>query len=211
VLFKPDIALASAGDPDAMATLVNDLRPRLTKMAAFYARNTGEDTDDLLQEAYVGLLEALARVDLTIGDPEQYLLKHARWRLLDAAKRWRRRRCDALEDDRVDLHPITDWDAEISEMWVDDFAEHLKPTQRAILRYLLIGMTWREAGDGLGCSSANVAYHVRQIQRTYERWSGDDTRTAATRTPVSSETSAGVRASTEGGLVRRDRRVRVAV
>jgi DNA-directed RNA polymerase specialized sigma24 family protein len=81
-------------------------------------------------------------------------------------------------------------------MWVDDFAEQLKPTQRAILRYLLFGMTWREAGDGLGCSSANVAYHVRQIQRTYERWRGEESEGSARR---------------EGALVRHDRRVRVAV
>ena len=173
MLFKTDIALASAGDPIAVANVTDNLRPRLTKMAAFYARNTGEDTDDLLQEAYVGLLEALAKVDLSIGDPEQFLLKHARWRLLDAAKRWRRRRCEALDDDRVDLQPTTDWDAEVSELWVDDFANQLKPTQQAILRYLLVGMTWREAGDGLGCTSANVAYHVRQIQKTYEQWNSE--------------------------------------
>jgi len=181
VLFKTDIALASAGDPIAVANVTDNLRPRLTKMAAFYARNTGEDTDDLLQEAYVGLLEALAKVDLSIGDPEQFLLKHARWRLLDAAKRWRRRRCEALDDDRVDLQPTTDWDTEVSELWVDDFARQLKPTQQAILRYLLIGMTWREAGEGLGFSSANVAYHVKQMQKTYIQWTGE---TPSTRTPA---------------------------
>lgn len=201
MLFKTEIALASGGDSAAVARVVKKLRPRLTKMAAFYARNTGEDTDDLLQEAYVGLLEALARVDLSIGDPEQFLLKHARWRLLDAAKRWRRRRCDALDDERPEVHPTTDWNAEISDLWVDDFAEQLKPTQRAILRYLLVGMTWREAGDGLGCSSANVAYHVRQMQRTYERWSGDEQ-------PPSS--SSAMSRSPEAGRIH-DRRVRVAV
>ena len=173
MLFKNNIALASAGDPMAVAQLTDKLRPRLTKMAAFYARSTGEDTDDLLQEAYVGLLDALTKVDLSIGDPEQFLLKHARWRLLDAAKRWRRRRCEALDDDRVDLQPTTDWDTEVSELWVDDFARQLKPTQQAILRYLLIGMTWREAGEGLGFSSANVAYHVKQMQKTYIQWTGE--------------------------------------
>ena len=173
MLFKTDIALASAGDQIAVANLTNNLRPRLTKMAAFYARNTGEDAEDLLQEAYLGLLDALAKVDLSIGDPEQFLLKHARWRLLDAAKRWRRRRHDQIDEERVDLEPCTEWDSEVSEIWVDDFVRQLKPTQQAILRYLLVGMTWREAGDGLGCSSANVAYHVRQIQKTYEQWSGE--------------------------------------
>ena len=40
--------------------------------------------------------------------------------------------------------------------------------------YLLAGFTWREAGDALGCTSANIAYHVRQIRRQYEAWSGAD-------------------------------------
>ncbi|HET6453664.1 MAG TPA: class I SAM-dependent methyltransferase [Armatimonadota bacterium] len=29
---------------------------------------------------------------------------------------------------------------------------------------------WREAGNTLGCTSANIAYHVRQIRRRYEEW-----------------------------------------
>ena len=200
VLFKTEIALASAGDPIAVANVTDNLRPRMTKMAAFYARSTGEDSDDLLQEAYVGLLDALARVDVTIGDPEQFLLKHARWRMLDAVKRWRRRRCEALDDEREDLAPSSDWDTEISELWVDDFARQLKPTQRAILQYLMIGMTWREAGDGLGCSSANIAYHVRQIQQVYLKWSAEPVRTVE---PIQS-TPQPVR-------VRRDQVTRVAV
>ena len=45
--------------------------------------------------------------------------------------------------------------------------------QRAILDCLLAGLTWREAGSVLGCTSANIAYHVRQIRRQYEEWAGD--------------------------------------
>ena len=206
MLFKTYIALASAGDPTAVATVTDRLRPRLTKMAAFYARSLGEETDDLLQEAYIGLLDALARVDLSIGDPEQFLLKHARWRMLDAAKRWTRRRCEALDDDRVDLHPTTDWDSEISEMWVQDFAEQLKPTQRAILCYLLVGMTWREAGDGLGCSSANIAYHVRQMQQIYLKWSDEQ----MVHTPPV-RTVEPIRPMAQPARVRRERITRVAV
>ena len=39
------------------------------------------------------------------------------------------------------------------------------------------GWHWREAGRELGCTSANVAYHMRQIRRQYEAWSGAGTRT----------------------------------
>ena len=28
----------------------------------------------------------------------------------------------------------------------------------------------REVGSALGCTSANVAYHVRQIRRQWEEW-----------------------------------------
>ena len=53
----------------------------------------------------------------------------------------------------------------------------LSVTQRAVLACLLAGLTWREAGDLLGCSSANIAYHVRRIRRQYEAWSGEEDET----------------------------------
>src|SRR5438093_1442555 len=85
------------GYPAAIEAVVRALRPRLAKMAAYYARCTGEDEDDLLQEAWLGLLQSLPELDLTIGRPEQYLIQRARWRLLDAVKRARVRRCLALD------------------------------------------------------------------------------------------------------------------
>jgi len=186
VTIKFDIRRACAGDNLAVDALVCALRPRVTKMAGFYARSTGENADDLLQEAWIGLLDALPEVDLKIGDPVQYLLQHARWRMLDAVKRWRRRHFQTLEDDHLASLPVSDWGAVESDVWVDEFAECLKPTQRAVLENLLQGMTWREAGDQLGCSSANVAYHVRQIQRSYETWNetGDWSRSPRTREMV---------------------------
>ena len=83
---------ARAGDPAATEAVVESLRPRLERMASYYARCSGEDPDDLLQEAWVGLLEALPLLDLGIGSPDQYLIQRARWRLLDAVKRARVRR-----------------------------------------------------------------------------------------------------------------------
>ena len=89
---------ARDGDPTAREALVDELRPRIASMAGHYARCTGEDPDDLLQEAWVGLLEALPELNTCIGSPEQYLIRHARWRLLDAVKRARIRRCLPLEE-----------------------------------------------------------------------------------------------------------------
>jgi RNA polymerase sigma factor (sigma-70 family) len=163
---------ARYGDREAREALVARLRPRMAKMAAHYARCTNENADDLLQEAWVGLLDALTQIDISIGDPDQYLLKHARWRLLDAVKRWRRRRCELLEDEQVAAIPSSmDWNDVQTDLSIRAFTGGLKPTQQAVLKSLLRGMTWREAGDELGCSSANVAYHVKQIQRQYQEWS----------------------------------------
>jgi RNA polymerase sigma-70 factor (ECF subfamily) len=166
-------ARARAGDAAALRCVVDALRPRLVRMASHYARCTGENPDDLLQEAWVGLLEALPQLDTTIGSPEQYLIQRARWRLLDSVKRARVRRCASLEDALLEFLIADDLEHAQAQACVADFAGRLKDTQRAVLDCLLRGLTWREAGEVLGCTSANVAYHVRQIQRQYVRWNGE--------------------------------------
>jgi RNA polymerase sigma factor (sigma-70 family) len=148
---------------------VKDLRPRIEKMAAYYSRCTGEDMEDLRQEAWYGLLEALRELDTTIGRPEAYLVQRARWRMLDAVKRARIRRCAPL-DDSLPL-PDRSHEAVLGSLSVAGFADRLKENQRDVLACLLGGMTWREAGERLGCTSANVAYHVRQIRKQFEAWS----------------------------------------
>src|SRR5262249_47619544 len=96
---------ARAGDRSAMDALATALRPRLARMAAHYARCSGEDPDDLLQEAWLGLLEALPDLDLRIGDPAQHLIQRARWRLLDAIRRSRRRHIDAAPESLLEELP----------------------------------------------------------------------------------------------------------
>ncbi len=163
---------ARSGDRSATETVVESLRPRLARMAAYYARCSGEDADDLLQEAWLGLLEALPELDLRIGSPDQYLIQRARWRLLDAIKRASVRRCASLEEETAErlLEPAPETALGSACVW--EFAGQLKETQRAVLDCLLAGLTWREAGARLGFTSANVAYHVRQIRRRYEEWYG---------------------------------------
>lgn len=163
---------ASAGDVHATRVVVDALHPRLAKMAAYYARRSGEDADDLLQEAWVGLLEALPALDVRIGSPEQYLIHHARWRLLDALRRASVRRLAPLDESVLQLE--APGEAPVGRACVADFARRLKPVQRQVLGLLVDGLTWREAGGALGCTSANIAYHVRQIRRRYEEWLGDD-------------------------------------
>jgi RNA polymerase sigma factor (sigma-70 family) len=161
---------ARRGDTAATESVVEALRPRLSRMAAYYGRCSGEDPDDLLQEAWLGLLEALPELDLRIGSPEQYLIQRARWRLLDAIKRARVRRCTPLEQEDAERIPASGQETGIAAAFAWDFSHRLNASQRAVLACLLAGLTWREAGRTLGCTSANVAYHVRQIRRQYEQW-----------------------------------------
>jgi len=167
------IARARSGDPVATEEIVNTLRPRLARMAAHYAHCCQEDADDLLQEAWTGLLDALPEVDLRIGIPEQYLLQRARWRLLDAIKHARVRRCAPLDDAQLDTRVDAAQTSQLDAVEISAFLTHLKATQRTVLTCLLAGLTWRETGGVLGCSSANVAYHVRQIKECYEAWQGE--------------------------------------
>lgn len=156
----------------ATEAVVNALYPRMVRMAGYYARCSGEDPDDLLQEAWVGLLESLPEVNLGIGSPEQYLLQRAKWGLLNAIRRAKVRRCVQVEEIETLLSPEGAPETAAGEAFARDFTRRLSTTQRAVLGYLLAGYTWREAGSALGCTSANVAYHVRQIRRQYEVWSG---------------------------------------
>jgi len=139
-------------------------------MAAYYAHRCGEDADDLTQEAWLALLEALPELDLEVGQPEQYLIARARWRMLDIIKRERIRRCAPLDDDLHSLaEPRVD-DHAADAAYASEFARQLGPTQRRVLECLLSGLTFRQTGEMLGCASANVAYHVRKIRRSYEEW-----------------------------------------
>ncbi len=161
---------ARDGEPAAIRRLVNQLSPRITKMAAYYARRCGEDADDLTQEAWVGLLEALPELDFGVGQPEQYLIARARWRMLDIIKRERVRKCDPLDEESGSSVPDPTADCPADAACASEFARQLGPAQREVLDCLLRGLTFRQAGELLGCASANIAYHVRKIRRSYEEW-----------------------------------------
>ena len=75
---------AHGGERRAQAELVEDLHPRIEKMALYFGHRCGVDADDLRQEAWIAILEMLPRLDLSVGTPEQHLLKRAKWRILDS-------------------------------------------------------------------------------------------------------------------------------
>jgi len=144
--------------------LVESLRLRIDKMAAYFGRLCGVDADDLRQEAWVAVLETLPVLDYSVGSPEQHLLKRARWRILDSVRWQRRRQHLALSEIELGFASYVDKSADLD---LDNLLSLLTVTQRRILRALLEGYTWREVGALLGCTSANVAYHVRRIREAY--------------------------------------------
>lgn len=166
-MLVSQILRARDGDGSAVGLVVESLRPRMAKMATYYARRTGEDPDDLLQEAWLALLESLPLVDMRIGTPEQFLIQRARWRILDTIKRNRIRRCHPLEDLEMERCETGD---SLDRAFVSEFRRGLKSSQREVLGCLMNGYTWRETGAALGCSSPNIAYHVRAIRKRYLEW-----------------------------------------
>jgi RNA polymerase sigma factor (sigma-70 family) len=178
---------ARSGDLVAQDRLRESLRPRLESLAGYYASRTGMDSADLLQEAWVAVFEALPTIDVTVGTPSQYLLKHARWQILDHI-RWNKRRShDKLDDMPFESREIAEnhfgvasaalpatGDVE-AQMLVEDLEQRLNQRQRDILHGLMDGWTWRQIGDSLGCTSANVAYHVRGIRKAFTDLVGSGT------------------------------------
>ncbi len=153
---------AGKGDLKAQEELIEHLRPRIEKIVRKYAWVNGMDHDDLRQEAYMAVIEGLDRVDVTIGSSSEYLLKFARWRLLDCLKKVLRRKEEALlkevqtEDAHAMLTPVIELlDGKLSEV------------QRKILLFLVQGYTWREIGKRLGFTAANVSHHLKKIREVY--------------------------------------------
>lgn len=151
--------------------LIDSIQTRVEKMAAYFGRRCNVDEDDLRQEAWVAVLEMLPRLDYTVGTPEQHLLKRARWRILDSIRRQLRRQHIGLEDVPTTMASYLD-----ARNGIDMGAlfARLTTTQQRILRALMEGYTWREVGSIVGCTSANVAYHVRRIRAVYSELNGDE-------------------------------------
>ncbi|HEV2471827.1 MAG TPA: sigma-70 family RNA polymerase sigma factor [Chthonomonadales bacterium] len=156
---------ARDGDSLSKSLIVEELRPRIEKMSAYFGRLYRVDVDDLCQEAWIAVLEMLPRLDLNVGVPEQHLLKRARWKVLDAVRSHRRRQHLALDeaDTTIAADSTIDSGPDIEALFT-----RLTVVQRRILKALMEGYTWREVGARLGCTSANVAYHVRRIRLAYQ-------------------------------------------
>jgi len=166
------ITRAQHGNTTAMSALVAALHPRLIRLATRYARACQVEPDDLVQEAWIGVLEALPTVNITIGNPEEFLLRYARWRVLDAVRRsYQSPSVCALDEEELEQAQATrSGDSPNDTLCIQAFLQRLNTTQRRIVCCLLAGLTWRETGGMLGCTSANIAYHMRQIRTHFQQW-----------------------------------------
>jgi RNA polymerase sigma factor (sigma-70 family) len=161
------IERARGGDLSAREEVSELLRERVLRTAGHYARLTGMDRDDLQQEMWVGMLLGLQQVDVTIGDPLCYLFLRGKWRLLEAIRRSDRERAESLEA----ASPVPDrarFEDEICSRWMAvRLSSRLRETQRTILKGLMQGYLQDEMAETLGCTAANVSYHVRKIREGY--------------------------------------------
>ena len=170
--MRSTIERARLGDERARCKLAVALCPRLTSMAGHYARLWQEDPDDLLGEAWCGVFDALAEVEMSVGEPVCYLVQMARWRMLDYLKWSRRRNHDSTSDhpaviDQTDVAAAVEGVTQLA-----DLLAAVTETQRTILMRVLRGDTWREIAAALDCTASNVAYHMRQVRRRWEEVGG---------------------------------------
>lgn len=158
---------ARNGEAAATGAVVEGLRGRIARLAAYYASRSAEEPGDLEQEAWVAVLEAIPRVRLDVGDPRQYLIKAGRWRMLNYLNEQAGRRHDAIPDDFDEpIAAQAPARAATGEV-LDRIFERLTDRQAVVLRALLAGHTSAEIARLLGCSTANIAWHVGRIRDVY--------------------------------------------
>src|SRR5688572_16748103 len=162
------IERARQGDRHAREQISELLRDRVLRTAGHYASLTGMDRDDLQQEMWLGMLIGLQQVDVSIGDPLCYLFLRGKWRLLEAIRRSDRERADSLDMGSAIADRAT-FEDEVCSRWIARRLHgRLRGPQRAILDGLLQGYLQEELAQSLGCTAANVSYHVRKIREGYQ-------------------------------------------
>jgi RNA polymerase sigma factor (sigma-70 family) len=158
---------ARAGDLQAVTRILEMLEPKVERIGAHYARRTGLEREELVQEGLIAVLEGLAAMELPTDDPVAYLARLARWRMLDWVRWSRRRAGEPLAQEPAVLDPILAHADERID--VAEFVTRLTPRQGQITCGLMDGWNWREVARQMGCSSANLGYHVRQIRVRYQQ------------------------------------------
>ena len=159
------IQKSRTGPGSARTALIERLQPRVRSLARYYAFRSANEAEDLEQEIWIGVLTALQEVDVTIGDPVAYLMKHGRWRALEAVKRLHRHREETLEPTDIrDLRSGPE-SAVMSSSLLEGLRSRLSDAQQQVLDGRLAGMSGNEMARSFGCTPANVSYHLRRIRQ----------------------------------------------
>jgi RNA polymerase sigma factor (sigma-70 family) len=168
LMITHTIERARQGDPSAREEVSDLLRERVLRTAGHYANLTGMDRDDLQQEMWVGMMLGLQQVDVTIGDPLCYLFLRGKWRLLEAVRRSERERAESLEAG-ASVPDRRSFEDEVCSRWVArQLSSRLRSQQQVVLNGLLQGYLQEELAQSLGCTPANIAYHVRRIRERFQ-------------------------------------------
>jgi RNA polymerase sigma factor (sigma-70 family) len=164
---RQTIEQAQRGNREALSCIQIQVQSRVRAAAAYYAFATGQDADDLQQEMWLGVLAGLRDVDPTVGDPIQYLLKRGKWKMLEAVRRIVRHPEAQLEES-LPLADPRPFEQEVVCDWITtELQQRLRGTQALVLDWLLQGFQQEEIAQRLGCTAANVNYHVRKIRESY--------------------------------------------
>jgi RNA polymerase sigma factor (sigma-70 family) len=154
----------------AYQEIVDRLSPAVKNMAARHANGWHEHRDDLETEGWIAIFSILPSIGPQIPDPAGWLLRNARWRMLDYIKRTKEWR-------HVQIHTmvVTEDCAEeaIENALAAEVATHLTPLQGAILRARREGLTCRQIAAKVGCNHGYVSRALRRIQQVYRRDEGE--------------------------------------
>lgn len=158
-----EIEQARTGDVYARERLVVRLTPRVDACSRYYARVSAADADDLRQEMWLGIFAALDKVDLSIGDPAQYLLQQGRFALLTYLRKERRPAAFmVLEGEQTAAASVED-EALDSQSVLAALRSAGEPG-RQIIAFLLAGHSKSDVARILRCTPANITYHLKRIE-----------------------------------------------
>jgi DNA-directed RNA polymerase specialized sigma24 family protein len=154
---------ARACDAPSRELVARLLARRVDACSRHYARVAGSDVDDLRQEMWLGIFAALDRLDPRIGDPAQFLLQQGRFGVLAYLRRERRLRAVVALDGEPEADVCVE-DEAIHSQSVRAFLGATGEPGRTIVACLLAGHSRSYVARLLGCTPANITYHLKRVE-----------------------------------------------
>lgn len=193
------LQLAKQGDELAIEEIINEFRPMLKALCRQYFL-TGMDSDDLMQEAMLGLIQAINMFDANKNDNfKSFARLCAQSKLLSAYKRQNRQKCLLLNsaigidsegalingDDSGLIVAVSEQDfvadimqRETSRDRAEVIRSLLEPVDYQILQKYLLGYKYDEIAKVMHITSKKVDNRLQAIKRILTKnkekvWKGD--------------------------------------